>query len=247
MQYFWDTVETVQDGIGFSYFEWPHLVWLAVFVLVVAVLSFVYRRLGSTGRQRMRWAMAAGLVLNELFKLVGLFIGGTWLPKYLPLHICSINIFLIALHSVRPSQLLNNYLYAVGIPTAIIALLVPSWNELPQCNFMNIHSFTVHIQLAAYPLVLTLGGDIRPQLRYLWKDLLFAVGMAIPVYGINLLLETNFMFLMEAEAGNPLLWFEKTMGNHLWGIPILGILVLIGMYALAWPIWRRKKSEAQSL
>lgn len=247
MQHFLDTVETVEEGLGFTCFELVHWMWLAAFILVTAVLCVLYRRLGSAGRQRMRWIMAAALVTNEIFKMVCLFIGGNWIPKYLPLHMCSINIFLITAHAIRPSKLLSNYLYAVGIPAAIIALIAPSWSELPQCNFMNIHSFTVHIQLAAYPIVLTVGGDIQPSPRYFWKNLLLALGMAIPVYLINLLLDTNFMFLMEAEAGNPLQWFEQTMGHHLWGIPILGVLVLLLMYAIAWSVWRKRKPAAHTL
>ena len=43
--------------------------------------------------------------------------------------------------------------------------------------------------------------------------------MAVPVYLINLLLDTNFMFLMYAEPGNPLLLFEQYLGHHLWGLP----------------------------
>ena len=63
--------------------------------------------------------------------------------------------------------------------------------------------------------------------------------MAVPVYGINLLLDTNFMFLMYAKPGNPLYLFEQTMGNHLWGIPILSLALLVMMYLLALPAWRK--------
>ena len=95
---------------------------------------------------------------------------------------------------------------------------------------MHLHSFTVHILLAVYPIMLLSAGDIVPDVKQVHKYLLLLVGMAIPIYGINLLLDTNFMFLMSADAGNPLYIFEQLWGNHLYGYPILIAAVLIVMY-----------------
>ena len=54
--------------------------------------------------------------------------------------------------------------------------------------------------------------------------------MAIPIYFINLWLDTNFMFLMEADKGNPLYWFGENWGSHLWGFPVLITAVILVMY-----------------
>ena len=35
---------------------------------------------------------------------------------------------------------------------------------------------------------------------------------------------------MEPETGNPLEFFEKYMGNHLWGFPVLLPIVMFIMY-----------------
>ena len=62
------------------------------------------------------------------------------------------------------------------------------------------------------------------------KALGLLVLMAIPILGINLLLDTNFMFLMYAEEGNPLYLFQQLWGSHLWGFPVIAAGVLIVMY-----------------
>ena len=108
---------------------------------------------------------------------------------------------------------------------------------------MYLHSFTVHILLAAYPIVLTVGGDIRPDWRKLPASLLLALCMAVPIYGFNLAFDTNFMFLMYAEAGNPLLLFEDLMGHHLWGVPVLGGAAVALMYGAYYGFRRLKKVE----
>ena len=49
-------------------------------------------------------------------------------------------------------------------------------------------------------------------------------------YGLNLLWDTNFMFLMRPDKGNPLELFEKLLGSHLWGFPILLPIVILIMH-----------------
>ena len=77
------------------------------------------------------------------------------------------------------------------------------------------HSTSVHILLAAYPIMLFSGGDIRPSVRYMGKCFLLLLAMAVPIYCVNLLLDTNFMFLMYAPDGNLLAWFRDHVGAQL--------------------------------
>ena len=230
MQYFLDTTGTIPSGLGFSHFDVKHILWLVFFLAVTVVNCLWYRKLGDSGRDRWKKTVAILLIIDEIFKDVMLIIGGRFSADYLPLHLCSINIFLIAIHAWWPSKILGGYLYTAGIPGAIAALLFPTWTSLPFANFMHLHSFTVHILLALYPIVLGISGELAPSLKQLPKYLLLLVGMAIPIYGINLLLDTNFMFLMYAEEGNPLYLFERMWGNHLLGFPVLIVAVLVVMY-----------------
>lgn len=178
----------------------------------------------------MRYLYAGLLLLDEAIKIAGLAAFGNYEVSYLPLHLCSINIILIAVHVLKPSKTLGNFLYSICIPAAIAALLFPTWTKLPLLNFMHIHSFTVHILLATSPIMLTAGGDIRPTAKELPKSLLLLMGLALPVYVVNLRCDTNFMFLMEADKGNPLYWFEEMWGSHFLGFPIIMAGVFLVMY-----------------
>lgn len=240
MRYFLDTTETIPSGVGFTHFGSIHLIWLCVTVVAIVLNCLLYRRLSDNGRRVWRYVIAALLVADEIFKDVMLIIGDRFRPDYLPLHLCSINIILIAVHAIKPSKILSGYLYTVGIPGAAAALLFPSWTSLPVGNFMHLHSFTVHILLVLYPIVLTVSGELRPSVKQLHKYLLLLVSMAIPIYGINLLLNTNFMFLMSADPGNPLYLFEQLWGSHLLGFPVLITAVLVVMY-VPLTLWRKAK------
>ena len=231
MRHFLDTVETIPENIGFTLFGRLHLIWLAVFLVVVSINVIYYRKLGTIGRDRWKKIIAALILIDEVYKMAMLTVGGRYNLTYLPLHLCSINIFIIAIHAWKPNGTIGAFLYTVCIPGAIAALLFPSWTSLPLGNFMHWHSFTIHILLAMYPMVLAINGEVAVNLKDIPKSLLLLVGMAIPIYLINLLLDTNFMFLMYVEEGNPLLIFEQLWGNHLLGYPVIIAGVLIVMYA----------------
>ncbi len=230
MKYFFDTVDTIADGIGFSVFGGLHLAWLIAAVVTVALNALFYRKLGKTGRNRWEKTVAWMLIADELFKMTILIYAGNYGVGYLPFHLCSINIFLIVLHAYKPSPVLGNFLYTVCIPGALAALLFPTWTELPISNGMHLHSFTVHILLAMYPTVLVINGSIKPDIKILPKSLGLLLLMAIPILGLNLLLDTNFMFLMSADPGNPLYLFEQMWGSHLLGFPVIIAGVLLVMY-----------------
>lgn len=235
---FLQTVETILPGRGFPLFGTIHLTWLAVFLLIAVINCCWYRKRSATARMRWKRAVAILLIADEIFKFTVLAAGGNLSWFYLPLHLCSINIFLILWHAISPNRHIGAFLYTVCIPGAVAALLFPAWNTLPVSSAMHIHSFTAHILLALYPVVLTAAGEICPTLRQLpWCLAMLAV-LAGGIFGVNLLLGTNFMFLMYAEEGNPLAWFAAHWGSHLWGFPVIAAGVIVVMYL---PLFFRKK------
>lgn len=151
VEHFWDTVDTIGEGFGFSLFGARHLVTLALYIGFAALSCKLYKAADEKKRAQLRGLFAVLLLADEAFKQIGLRIGGNFNWDYLPLHLCSINIFLIALHAWKPSRLLDNFLYFICIPAATAALLFPTWTSLPAANFMFWHSTSVHILLAAYP------------------------------------------------------------------------------------------------
>lgn len=240
MEHFWKTVEVIPEGIGFAHYGALHLCWLAAFAVLAVLNCILYRKLGQKGRKIWRIVVASLLILDEIYKQIPLFVNGLFTLGYLPLHLCSINIFVIAFHALKPTKSVGNYLYTVCIPGAMAALLFPTWNALPGANYMLIHSFTVHILLALYPIVLTVSGEIKPELKELPKALLLLTGLAAFALICNLLMDANFMFLMYADPGNPLYLFKELWGSHLLGFPVIITGVLLVMHT-PWLIAKKIK------
>lgn len=230
MEYFLHTTDSIPTGEGFTHFDFTHITWLLFAVVLIALNCILFQKLNPQKKAKWQKAIAWLIVLDELFKMIMLFIGGRYTVSYLPLHLCSINIFIILWHAYRPSKVLDNFLYTVCIPGAVAALLFPTWTKLPVLNFMHLHSETIHILLAMYPIVLAVNGRLSLSWKTIPKSMGLLLVMAILIYGINLLLNTNFMFLMKADQGNPLYWFAEHWGNHLLGFPVIIFAVLVVMY-----------------
>lgn len=240
MSYFWDTQEIIPSGVGFQHYDAVHLGWLMVLVLATLVNCIWYGKMQERGRRNWEKTIAFLLLADELIKAFSLLAQGLFIAKYLPFHLCSINIFVIGIHAWKKSDVLDNFLYTVCIPGTLAAMLFPNWTELPLGNLMHIHSFTVHILLIMYPVVLTVNGVIRPKARGIPKCLLLLVLMAGLALVVNLLLDTNFMFLMYATEGNPLYIFQNMWGSHLWGFPVIIAGVLMVLY-IPLELWRNRK------
>ena len=95
-----------------------------------------------------------------------------------------------------------------------------------------------------YPLLLVASGELTPSVKMMPKCIFLLVLMAVPIYFMNLAWDTNFMFLMSPETGNPLGLFEKYLGSHLWGFPILLPIVMFIMYIPIFIISKCKKKDS---
>ena len=240
MEYFLDSAETITPGLGFSHFDGVHLAWLGLFVISIVVCTVWFKKMNQRGRDVFKKTIALSLIIMEVLKISLLALTGRFRWGYLPFHLCGINIFLIVAHAWKPTRLLDNFLYLICIPGALAALLFPNWTALPVRNIYHIHSSIVHILLVMYPLVQALNGILDLDIKMVPKCLGLLVLMAIPIYGLNLLWGTNFMFLMRADAGNPLVLFEQMWGSHLLGFPVIIAAVVVVMYL---PIFVRNRKK----
>ena len=112
MQYFWETVESLKaakiKGVGFKHFDDTHMMWICITLAVCIAGVSLYKSLGTSGRRNMRFAVAALCIADEIYKVVSLSMMGAYTAKYLPLHLCSINIIIIAVHVFKPTQTMDN-------------------------------------------------------------------------------------------------------------------------------------------
>lgn len=231
--YFFETTESIPEGLGFDAYGPLHIGWLVFLAAMLAAVSLWYKRTSDRQRSRILMGLALTIFIGE-FVRDGIFaIGGNFTVDALPLHLCGINIFIILAYAIRPSEVLAEYLYAVCMPGALAALLFPSWTAMPITSFSHIYSFMVHLWLFMFPFLLLVGG-FKPQFKRLWRSLPYAIPVVIFVYIFNKIFDTDFMFLNGGGEGNPIAFFASKLGNPLYiiTIPFLIAIVWSAMYGI---------------
>ena len=225
------TPEPLLEGrTGFDLFSLGHLSALALCLALVAWLCCTYQRADGEQRRRRRRGMGGAVLLCEGWRMGNFLIHGCLSVRYLPLHLCSLAVFMTFAHSRRGGENLGELLYCAGLPGALLALLFPNWGCYALWQFHSLLGFLSHALLVAYPLMLVLSGELRPSLRRLPGCLGHLCAIAGAVYVFNLLFDTNYMFLRRPSPGSPLAWFAGW-----WGEPWY-LLGYVPMLTLVWTL-----------
>ena len=234
--------ETAVRGGGIPLFGQAHLLWLAGGGAFTAFSLRSYRRADAAGRQLRLRALAAALLVDEGLKYAVVLLAGHANAAYLPLHLCSIAMFVCLAYALHPSPEAGEFLYAVCLPGAAAALLFPGWLALPADSLLSVHSFSYHILLLTFILLPLSASEIRPNARRLPGCALALLSMLPPVYAVNCACGTNFFFLSAPGDGNPLAVFESVLGNpgYLAALPLLCGAVWALLYLPLYGLRRRR-------
>ena len=236
-------------GVGFRHFGPEHRMVLAVLAVLSAGITAWGCRMKERGRIRLLRTMAGIMVALEIWK-DGMLAGmGSFSVGYLPLHLCSIAMFLCLWFAWRPgSDLAGQLVWSVCFPAGVAALLFPDWTNMPLLQFQSLHSFLYHGMLIQFALIAVISGQIRPRIGHAWKTVLFLIVLAAGVYGINLRLGTNFMFLNHPLPGTPLMLCAHLPGRwgYLAGYGLLAAGVIL-LTDLPFFLWNRVRSRKRSI
>ncbi len=251
MNPFLATKANIPEGYGHALFSIPHILTLIFSAVLIYIASRFYRNSDEKKRTVIKRTIAFLLIADELVKDVNAILTGQWEWSLLPLHLCSVNIFIILYESFSDSDTAKNYLYAVCIPGAISALIFPSWlTSLPYFGLMSLHSWSVHILLLMYPVLLLSGGFIPDWHKFCRMRVIipFALFLAFD-YFFNYAFNTDFFFLREGGEGNPLSFFESVLPNYLYIAFIVALLILMVamMYFINWLVLKKRHKMPDSL
>ena len=101
---FWadrDAVEAVEPGyLAFHHFDSTHIALLALAAVIIFCAVLIFRRLSTAGRNRFFAVLTVLLLLDEFAKYAIAIGTNSWSWGYLPLHLCSINIFICLAYKI---------------------------------------------------------------------------------------------------------------------------------------------------
>ena len=238
MEYFWKQQDDIPSGLGYPLFGLIHLLSVLITLLIAGVLVYTICRMNSRKRDRVLKAIPLLMLGMELFKdgfLVSVHRFSIW---YLPLHICSIGIFIFLFREYLPWKWAKEFFGELAciliFPSSVAALIFPDWTiYYPVLNFMNLYSYAWHGMLIVYPAILRFKGYVVPSIKRMHWIVLFLCFVTPLIYAFDKHNGCNYFFVNYPLPGTPLATLAAFMGNpgYLIGYAVLVLAVIALVYA----------------
>jgi hypothetical integral membrane protein (TIGR02206 family) len=203
-------------GAPFELFGTAHLVFLAcVVALCLAVVPL--RRAGDRLKRGVRIGLGVLLMVNELaWHAWELVYGDRNLKHMLPLHLCSAFTWLGVIMLLRRSEAIFELACFLGVGGALQALLTPDLGVYGFPHFRWFQTFISHALVLVGPVYMAVVEGMRPRRRSLGRVLLYANLYMVPVYLVNRLVGSNYMYINAKpdtilDACGPWPWYVLAM------------------------------------
>jgi hypothetical integral membrane protein (TIGR02206 family) len=218
------------DGPPFELFGASHLWTLGLIAAIGILLPLAVRRLRPSAAGAVAVALALLMLGQEVADLTVQLRHRGPSVHLLPLHLCSLALFITAwaLVSRRPRVFEVAYFWAFAGTTQ--ALLTPDLAAgFPAPGYLFFFAGHGLVVIGVLYGVIALG--LRPVPRSIWRVTLITLALAAVIFGINAWLGTNFLYLMAKPPGPSLLdWFGPWpwywIGLLLVGLVSFGLLYL---------------------
>ncbi len=189
-------------GTPFVLFGLWHLVALGVIALLnIGLLGF--RHSSGRARQVVRVTMALVLWADEASWHIWNLYWGHWnIQTMLPLHLCSVLIWLAGLMLLFKSYRIYEFVYFLGIGGALQALLTPEAGIYGFPHYRIIQTMISHGLLLTSGIFMTTVEGFRPTWRSLLRVFLVMNVYMVIIFFVNVALGSNYL-MINAKPATP--------------------------------------------
>ena len=167
-------------------------------------------------------------VSTNIFALI---IGNWTIQDFLPLHLCNISYFICILVLLNKKQWMYEWTLLLAMPSALNALITPEliWGST---NWYIFEYYFMHGSLILVPLYLMFVMNYKLRIFSWWKTFLRAQIVFVIVFLLNLILDTNYMFLLSKPlVNNPLIIGDWPF--YILFVQLIGLLHIVIIYKLS--------------
>lgn len=218
-------------GDPFVLFGTAHLVALGLILLFNLSFLLIRSEKRAAWRKPLRVSMAVVLIVNELGWHLWNLVNGQWtVQTMLPLHLCSLFVFLSAIMLLTRNYPIYEFAYFLGIGGALQALLTPDAGIYGFPHYRFLQTMISHGLIVSASVYMTLVEGFRPTWRSLGKVALWGnVYMAV-VFALNQLLGSNYMYLAHKPATASALDLLGPWPVYLFWLEVIAVVVFSLLY-----------------
>ena len=191
----------------FQLFGTAHLLALSVIAALALGLPLLLRRRAPGMVTSVAWLLGALLLAQEVAQAAWLWRSLGLGLHLLPLDLCTLSVFFTAWVLITRSRRIYEIVYFWGLGGTTQALVTPElFQGFPSAAFMFF--FAGHGLVVIGVVYATFVLRLRPYPRSILRVAAMTLALAAAVFLLNLLLGTNFMYLMAKPMQPSLLdWF----------------------------------------
>lgn len=228
-------------GDPFVLFGTVHIITLIAVALFILGLTR-FKGASQQTLYKVRWALALGLWLNEIAWHAWNIAVGTWnIQTMLPLHLCSVLVWLTGFMLIYRNYTLYEFSYFLGIGAAIQALLTPDAGMYGFPHFRYIQPIISHGLLVSAGIYMTVVEGFRPTWKSLARVFVITNIYMVIIYFVNSAIGSNYM-MVNAKPG--VISLFDVLPDWPWYLPILEVLALAIFLLLYLPFIRKTESHA---
>ncbi len=222
---------TEYTGKPFELFGTAHLIALSIVLLFNLSFLFFRKKPDSAVNHLLRYGMAFVLILNEgLWHYWNIRTGQWSLQETLPLHICSIFVFLNAIMLVTKSYRIYEFAYFLGIAGAVQPLLTPDAGMWGFPHFRFFQVIISHGLIVSSAVYMTVVQRYRPTWRSLGRVLLGSGIYMAFIFVLNLLIGSNYLFIAHKPETASLMDVLPAWPVYILYIIAIGLVVFLLLY-----------------
>jgi hypothetical integral membrane protein (TIGR02206 family) len=182
-------------GPEFEYLGVAHLGALGALVLL-NLFFILFRSSGDGTKGFLRWMMALILWTNEIAWHYWNLAYGRWtIQTMLPLHLCSILVWLGGWMLVTKSFKIYEFMYFMGIAGAIHALATPDIGIYGFPHFRFFQTFISHGLIVTSAIFMTVVEGFRPTWKSMIRVFVWMNLYALAIYFVNDYLGSNYLMI----------------------------------------------------
>jgi len=218
------------DRAPFVLFESAHLVILIV-IAVVNLWMLRFRGAPESTLKAVRWTMAIVLWVNEASWHVWNLYLGTWnIQTMLPLHMCSVLIWLSGFMLVFKNYTIYEFVYFLGIGGGLQALLTPDVGIYNFPHFRFLQAFVGHGLLVTSGIYMTTVEGFRPT----WKSMLRVVVLSniymVIIFFVNSAIGSNYLMVNGKPNLKSILDLLPAWPYYLIYVEVIAIITFLLLY-----------------
>jgi hypothetical integral membrane protein (TIGR02206 family) len=229
------------QGPPFELFGRTHLAALGALVLLNLFL-IRFRNASEGTKAAVRWMLALILWINEFAWHFWNYRVGRWtIQTMLPLHLCSVLVWVGALMLVTKNYRIYEFMYFMGIAGAIQALATPDLGIYGFPHFRFFQTFISHGLIVTSAIYMTVVEGFRPTLKSIPRVVIWMNVYALIVFFINNAIGSNYLMINHKPELPSLLDLLPEWPIYILYMELIGFLSILLLYFpfAAKDLWER--------